>query len=269
MTGSKVRYSFDNSGNDVSDNPMVHGWIYEFQVFYAVSKLEQALTLVSSPNIKFGETATFPANGGSSDNPIIFASLTPSVCTSSGDNGSTITASTIGHCVIIVNQDGNADYFPASTLFLSFEVGKADQTIELLALPEKTYGDPPFPINATASSGLPVAFSSLTTAVCSVTGNTVTLTGAGTCTIAADQVGDANYNPAPQVTQSFTVAKADQTITFNALTSRTYRDPAFKISSIASSNLAVTFSSLTKTVCWVSGDTVSTVGAGTCTIAAD
>lgn len=33
ITGSKVRYSFDNSGLALNGNPMRHGWIYEFQVF--------------------------------------------------------------------------------------------------------------------------------------------------------------------------------------------------------------------------------------------
>jgi hypothetical protein len=38
-----------------------------------------------------------------------------------------------------------------------------------------------------------------------VSGTTVTLLSAGTCTIAADQAGDANYSPAPRVTQGFQV----------------------------------------------------------------
>lgn len=33
VTGSKIRYSFDNSGANVLGTPIVHGWIYEFEVF--------------------------------------------------------------------------------------------------------------------------------------------------------------------------------------------------------------------------------------------
>jgi PKD domain/RTX calcium-binding nonapeptide repeat (4 copies) len=33
VTASKVRYAFDNSGNTLSGAPIVHGWIYEFEVF--------------------------------------------------------------------------------------------------------------------------------------------------------------------------------------------------------------------------------------------
>src|SRR5262249_1741385 len=33
VTGSKVRYSFDNRGATLSGAPLVHGWIYEFEVY--------------------------------------------------------------------------------------------------------------------------------------------------------------------------------------------------------------------------------------------
>ena len=65
-------------------------------------------------------------------------------------------------------------------------------------------------ISASATSGLAVSFTSLTPTICSVTGSTVTGIAAGTCTIAADQAGNANYNAAPQVTQNINV-------TFNAV----------------------------------------------------
>src|SRR6185436_10538014 len=40
-----------------------------------------------------------------------------------------------------------------------------------------------------------------------------------------------------------------QTITFNALSNRTYGEPAFSVAATATSELAVTFSSLTLSVC--------------------
>lgn len=33
VTGSKVRYSFDNRGNNILGTPIVHGWLYEMEVF--------------------------------------------------------------------------------------------------------------------------------------------------------------------------------------------------------------------------------------------
>lgn len=61
------------------------------------------------------------------------------------------------------------------------------------------------PLSATASSGLPVAFSSLTPAVCTVSGTTLTLVADGTCTVAADQAGDATYSAAARVSRGLIV----------------------------------------------------------------
>jgi hypothetical protein len=59
------------------------------------------------------------------------------------------------------------------------------------------------------ASGNPVTFASTTPSTCSISGATVTGIAAGTCTISANQAGNANYNAAPQVTQSFQVAAAN------------------------------------------------------------
>jgi hypothetical protein len=66
-------------------------------------------------------------------------------------------------------------------------------------------GTAPFLISATASSALPVSFASLSPTYCSVSGNTVTLLNAGTCTIQATQPGNATYSPAAPVNQSFLI----------------------------------------------------------------
>ncbi len=91
-------------------------------------------------------------------------------------------------------------------------VVKTPQTITFDALTGKTYGDADFTVSATASSGLTVAFSSNTTPVCTVSGTDVHIVAAGTCEIQADQAGNGTYLPAPPVTRSFEVAKADATI---------------------------------------------------------
>jgi len=82
---------------------------------------------------------------------------------------------------------------------------RSNQTITFVPVPAKTLSDSPVTVSATASSGLTVTFSSLTEAVCAVAGTSVTLKAIGTCTIAADQIGNASFNAAPRVTQSFAV----------------------------------------------------------------
>ena len=52
-------------------------------------------------------------------------------------------------------------------------------------------------------------------------GSTVTLVAAGTCTVKADQAGNATFNAAPSVQQSFTVSKVSQTISFGSIVDKT------------------------------------------------
>jgi uncharacterized delta-60 repeat protein len=81
--------------------------------------------------------------------------------------------------------------------------GSTLQTIAFAPLPDRNLGDPPFTVSASASSNLPVRFTAA--GVCSVVGVTVTLTGAGTCSITASQDGDNVFAPSPDVTQAFQV----------------------------------------------------------------
>src|SRR6185503_2835528 len=75
-------------------------------------------------------------------------------------------------------------------------IQQASQTIAFAAVGDQAAGTPPFPLVASASSGLPVSFTSSTPDVCSVAGIMVTLLRAGTCAITASQDGNLNYLPA-------------------------------------------------------------------------
>ncbi|MFN8542283.1 MAG: S8 family serine peptidase, partial [Thermomicrobiales bacterium] len=93
-----------------------------------------------------------------------------------------------------------------------FTINQASQTINFGPLGNKTFGAANFTVSATATSGLTVSFAA--SGNCTVTGTTVALTGAGSCTITASQAGNGTYGPAPNVPQSFTIAKADPAITW-------------------------------------------------------
>ncbi|MHB1056908.1 MAG: putative Ig domain-containing protein [Rhodanobacter sp.] len=83
---------------------------------------------------------------------------------------------------------------------------KGAQTIIFSNPGTQNFGTSPT-LTASASSSLPVTFSSSTTGVCSITsGGALTFASSGTCTINADQAGNGTYLAAPQVSQSFTVA---------------------------------------------------------------
>jgi hypothetical protein len=123
-------------------------------------------------------------------------------------SGSTVTIAGVGTCTILASQAGNATYGPAPNVSQSFAVTLASQTITFTAIANKPLGAPPFALIAAASSGLAVAFSSLTTSVCTVSASTVTLVTTGICTIRATQAGGTIYAAAPNVDQGFTVTAA-------------------------------------------------------------
>jgi len=79
---------------------------------------------------------------------------------------------------------------------VSFTATKEAQSITFPTLADKTYGDAPFPLTAISSSGLTVAYSSSDPSVATISGNVVTLTGAGMTTITASQSGTATFAPA-------------------------------------------------------------------------
>jgi hypothetical protein len=80
------------------------------------------------------------------------------------------------------------------------------QTITFEPVGDKVYGDAPFSLSASASSGLPVSFTAA--GGCSVNSSTVTIFEAGNCTITAHQSGDATYAAADDVSRSLSVSKA-------------------------------------------------------------
>jgi hypothetical protein len=150
---------------------------------------------------------------------------------------------------------------------------KVDQTIAFGELTDKYLDESPITINASASSGLTVAVTSLTPSVCAVgtNNNIVTLAALGTCQLRASQGGDLFFNPASDVIRSFAVKdrnKPNQTITFAAPSDKTYGDAPFAVSPAASSGHPVVLASETPSICTVAGYTVTIVAAGTCTIRA-
>jgi hypothetical protein len=120
---------------------------------------------------------------------------------------------------------------------------------------------------ASASSELPATYSDPSGA-CTVSagGTRVHLVGAGSCTVTADQAGNADYFAAPSVTQTFEITKGPQTISFPARSvSMTHADysPAS-----ASSGLAVDYSDASGE-CTIDGEgLVNVTGEGSCTVTA-
>ncbi|MFZ4702284.1 MAG: InlB B-repeat-containing protein, partial [Candidatus Methylumidiphilus sp.] len=172
---------------------------------FTVVKANQAISFGAAPTVVFGGSGTVLATGGGSGNPVKFTPQTKDICTFSGDTVSGLAA---GDCVIAANQDGNNNYNAAPQLTLTICIAKANQTIAFGAAPSVIVGGTGTVSATGGGSGNPVTFTSQAKGICTVNGNTVSGVATGSCTIAADQIGnDANYNAATQATLTFTVTR--------------------------------------------------------------
>ncbi|OYY92507.1 MAG: hypothetical protein B7Y41_15595 [Hydrogenophilales bacterium 28-61-23] len=192
---SGVAYAFALDGKAAASGALTLNW-----------SLAQAQSIAFDPladqSVNAGVTLSASASSGLA---VSFSSNTPAICTVAGNVASLIAA---GTCSLAANQAGNAGYEAAPTVTRSFTVGKLAQNITDFSAPaDRVLGAAPFAATANASSGLPVDVSSLSMAVCSVSGNQVTLLSAGVCALLASQGGNAIYM-ATSAQQSFNVSLA-------------------------------------------------------------
>ncbi len=234
----------------------------EVTTSFTVTAASQTITFGALADKTFGD-APFTVSATASSGLIPTFSVVSGSATISG---STITLTGAGNVTVRAQQSGNSNYNAASGVDRSFMVNKASQTITFGALADKTFGDAPFAVSATASSGLSPTFSILS-GPATISGSTITLTGAGSVVVRAEQAGNGNYNSASAVDRTFTVGGASQTITFGALADKTFGDAAFSVSATASSGLIPTFSVVSGSAT-ISGSTITLTGAGNVTVRA-
>lgn len=122
---------------------------------------------------------------------------------------------------------------------------------------------------ATASGGGDVTYTSNTPDTCTVNGDTLSLIKAGECSVNANQAGGNGYAPATQ-RQLFVIPKNLQTIV-------KFQNPGWQpvgaapvqLSATFDTGLPVTFTSKTPDVCSVSGDMMTPLANGMCTVTAN
>ena len=166
-----------------------------------VNRMNQTITFDSLANMDF-DNAPFMVNAmASSRLPVSFSILSgPAIL-----SGNMVTLAGVGMVTVRAFQTGYENYNAAPNVDRSFMVAKASQTITFGTLANKATTDPAFGVNATANSQLPVSFS-IVSGPARIIGSTITLSGAvGTVVVRAFQTGNANYNAATPVDQSFSV----------------------------------------------------------------
>lgn len=143
-------------------------------------------------------------NNGSFDNCTADASLVMSLDITS------FTVSDLGENTVTLTVEDAAGNRASETAIVTVS-DKELQTITFNSIPDKVYGDASFDLSASSNAGLPVSFS-LLSGPASLSGSTLSITGAGEVTVEATQAGDDTYASASEQ-QSFTIAKAQLTVT--------------------------------------------------------
>lgn len=173
-----------------------------------VAKADQTISFTGPVSQPFSSTPINLTATSSSTLPVTLTSNSTSVCTVLG---TTLTIVGIGTCSITATQTGDANYNAATSVTQGFTVSQATQSINFPAqvpASRSFVAGSTFPISpvATATSGLGVIYTSTTTGVCTVVGLNATMLAPGTCTIAANQSGSANFQAAAQATQNVTLS---------------------------------------------------------------
>ncbi|MGD8683462.1 MAG: hypothetical protein PVG27_05920, partial [Chloroflexota bacterium] len=137
------------------------------------------------------------------------------------------------------------------------------QTIDLTAIPDTVFGRAPLEIAATASSGLPVSIEA--EGPCRVRDGSLSLLGAGLCTITATQPGDADWARALPVSTTVRIGRGQQSITVEPIPGAVVGE-ATLIQASADSGLPVAFAATGP--CAIEEGRLVPSGAGTCVLTA-
>ncbi len=172
-------------------------------------KADQAITFSALPAKTFGDAAFTLSAFSTSGLPISYTSSDATIASISGNTVTILKAGTVNITAI---QTGDNSYNAAPSEVQPLVINKANQQIIFAAILEKQFGDAPFALNANTTSGLPITFTALTSNKVTIANNQATIVAGGRVIIVASQPGNANYNAAASVSQTFCIKPAKPTI---------------------------------------------------------
>ena len=228
--------------------------------------ISTVLTNFSFPLKNIGDAAfSLTAPTTNSDGAFTYISSNTDVATIIGN---VVTIVGMGTSTITACQEITNRFLPA-TITAIITVENVKPVLTNFVVPAKTFGNDVFSITPpTSNSDGAFTYTSSNTAVATVTGNVVSIIGAGTSTITASQATTADYGSAI-ITASFVVSRATTVLTnFSAIT-KTFGDASFSIvTPTTNSDGAFTYTSSNTAVATVAGSRITIIGGGTATITA-
>ena len=184
-----------------------------------INKANQTISFaLSSSGIIYSPSGTIITLSGSSTSSLPLIYTVTSGSSIASISGSTLYVTGAGTVTIQASQTGDANYQPATPVSQTLTITRATQTISFTLDPATTTYSPSGTIinlSGSASSSLSVTYTVTSgSSIASVSGSILYITGVGLVTIQASQVGNNNYQSAPAVSQTLTVSKAPQAISF-------------------------------------------------------
>ena len=178
-------------------------------------------------------------------------------------DGNTLAFTGAGTVVVVASQTGGGHYAAAADVTRSFEVALAVQEITFEVIADQSVTDT-VTLEAVANSGLEVSYT--VNGPATLTGTTLSFTGAGSVTVIAHQTGNALWAAAKDVTRTFKVARVAQSITFETIGNQVATN-IVTLSATADSGLDVAFE-ITTGPAEVNGTMLTFTGAGEVTVTA-
>ena len=180
-------------------------------------------------------------------------------------SGNMVTIVGAGTVVITAMQAATTNYIESEPVTADFVVNPIAPTLSNFSIPAKDFGTAPFTLTPPESTNTSGAFSytSGNTGVATISGNTVTIVGAGTAVITAIQLATTNYLQSTPITADFVVNPIAPTLTNFTIPYRNFGTAPFTLTPPSSNSLgAFSYTSDNTSVATVLGDVVTIVGAG-------
>ncbi len=240
-----------------------------------VTRISQSGLVITSGNqMNVAQSLTVSAAGGSGPGAISYHLVSDggTGCQINSSTGELSGATAAGSCTVYAKRAASTNYDEVTSSNQVVTVNKINQVLSWVTSPQPiVLAGGQYTVEATASSQLQITYS-IGSGLCTITGNTVTFTGSGDCLIRAAQPGSTGYLVAQTISQTVSVGKINQTMTFSAIANKSWGSLAFSLSATASSGLTISYSENVQTTndaCDVSAVGVVTIkNIGFCAITA-
>ncbi len=224
------------------------------QISFNVNPITPTLSFRQIATQTFGGGTVTAAAGSASPGAITYTIASGPATIS----GNTVKITGVGTVVIQASQAATTNY-NAATGTSSFRVVQQAPQMSMRGVAGQLLGNAPVTVSATSTVAEPIVYS-IVSGPASVSGNTVTLLGAGTVVVQASQASTANYSAA-SVQISFAVKQGTAGLSLNTFPTQTFGAAPLQLQSTSLSSAPITYT-VASGPARISGNTVVLTGMG-------